>query len=224
MEKLILYPKIAENEKMPTLEQQDIEIIENLPISLLDRIEILLVKAQAKPASDIEFYSKDWGQFERSKKLDKKKIRAVIDGLNKLGLPCYPKKYKNQNEIMKRDKGRETGPYERERMDIVYGKDQKSLDALMIAEDGKNMGEAYGFPRTAIEAYLGEREVIKREDLPRWIRRLEFFPFVTFSVLSVNNWMEELKIAERWALTVKRNSPKLYNEYVKDVRENVKKF
>ncbi len=91
---------------------------------------------------------------------------------------------------------------------IYPAKDKNWLERIIKAERSKDhieLGRCFGFPETAIQAYLGERqrlESVVAEGLP--IRA------VTSFVCSADFWRKEAEVLERWDDTLATLSPKLH--------------
>lgn len=116
---------------------------------------------------------------------------------------------------------------QREKIVIVVGRGRDSVEKYAQAvqdENDEEMGESFGYPKTAIEAYLSKIESIRRQDLPPEIKEKDFYPFIQFGVLSKENWEKEIETAKLWANAVKRNSPKLFEEYTQYIRKEVSDF
>lgn len=92
--------------------------------------------------------------------------------------------------------------------------DAKRLKRADEEADGKVLGELFGFPKTAISAYISSNN--PNSDLLR-IRDLgvdpkaECAPFCQFA-LSSDHWREELGVAQRWGEIIKEYAPTLYRE------------
>ncbi len=107
-------------------------------------------------------------------------------------------------------------------MEIFIGKDHHTLDKLLRALndfDEREMGRCFGFPETAIQAYLGERQPFMGT-LPLHNHPIDMF---TGFVFSRDHWKEEFRgTSVRWHDTVKKMSRALYRETVRHTRGNKK--
>ena len=161
-------------------------------------------------------------QNEKLKQINKKNFNKIKGFLENSGLAIKLGKTTIVDSPFSYEKTKGKWiPAKREEFPIFVGKDKKSLDELKKAiNSGKDkaLGQAYGFPKSAIAAYIGTKEKISVEDLPKDIKNKEWFPFVRFAVLSKDNWKQELKTPKLWAKIVKKHSPKLYEEFIKFVK------
>lgn len=206
------------------------ELIENSSLNPDEKIELVLIKAGFKPVTDITLYSESWVKEseENRKTVDSDKVRQFENLLENLGLVIKV----NESEIDEFSRIEDEQPereivMQREKITITVGRDQATIEKFMQAVQHGNdeeMGELFEYPKTAIEAYLGKRESIKRQDLPAEIKEKDFYPFIQFGVLSKENWEKEIETAKLWASVVKRNSPKLFEEYTRYIRREVSDF
>ncbi len=126
---------------------------------------------------------------------------AIARVLNLIGLPHYQ---------------REREPETRPGQQVIYAaKDRSWLQRIMKAErirDHRELGRCFGYPETAIEAYLGERQRLENSrGIPiRLLTAERPVNLVSSFVCSVDFWQEEEKVLERWDVTLARLSPKLY--------------
>lgn len=208
------------------IKEEKIKTIENLPLEDCKKIEMLLVLAGAKPATEIEIYpkdihplSKEWLKMDKTEReeIDPQRVKEFEEILKKLGL-LYEV---SDLEIVKTGSLIDEKGQERQinlaRIDILIAKERQSLDLLKKAyetKDDEMFGRAYGFPETAIEAYK-KGEHFGAMDLSEEERKKnkEALAFCGFR-LSKDNWREEIKIGEKWAKIIKNLSPELYNRWM----------
>lgn len=208
------------------IKEEKIKTIENLPLEDCKKIEMLLVLAGAKPATEIEIYpkdihllSKEWLKMDKTEReeIDPQRVKEFEEILKKLGL-LYEV---SDLEIVKTGSLIDEKGQERQinlaRIDILIAKERQSLDLLKKAyetKDDEMFGRAYGFPETAIEAYkkgghFGAMDLSEEERK----KNKEALAFCGFR-LSKDNWREEIKIGEKWAKIIKNLSPELYNRWM----------
>lgn len=84
----------------------------------------------------------------------------------------------------------------------------KKSDRIKYDEE---MGSAFGYPPTAIEAFVGKRKKLNIKKLSKEIRESEAILFLS-PTLSADNWREEIKQGQIWADFIKKVSPKIYKE------------
>lgn len=189
-----------------------IKEIEKLDILMeQDRVNFLLVLAGLKPASDITIFgnwdiqNKDWHPNEEEIKKGKEEILKLWSVVEESGLVIsYDKK--KFLDIAKN--------FEYMQVGISIGRGQKELDIITeatIKNNDEAKGIAYGFPPTAVEAYLGKRKKLYRQNLPEEVRLSDSIAFCFF-ILSEDNWQEEIKQGQIYADYIKKISPYLYQK------------
>lgn len=98
------------------------------------------------------------------------------------------------------------------RGDSIYvAKSAEILKKLLETEatDDYNLGLLYGYPESAVKAFVS-KDFLAEEDEPPMDESL--FPFR----LSKENWQEELKVMEKWNNAVKEYTPKIYEKFIHD--------
>lgn len=226
---------IQEVKKEKEFTREQIETIEDIPVDPFEKVELILVRKGFKMATDIELTGNVWKIQEDSKQINKTRLKKVEESLKKAGY-TYKTSDPEIEEIISIKEGipeeeikpeHESIEEKREKITITIAEDQKDLDEYLeiIKNDSdKNMGKAYGFPESAIKAYLesddNNSRLISRKDLPEEIRKQEWSLFASF-MMSKDKWKEELETVKKWAETVNRISPKIYKEYVEYMKEVV---
>ncbi|MEA3453139.1 MAG: hypothetical protein U9Q96_02265 [Patescibacteria group bacterium] len=224
--------KERKEEKGNELTKEQIEILEDMSIAPYEKMELILVKAGLKSATSIELASDTWREQEESKKVDRKRQQDIERALGEEGYaykssdPEIEKitvveddipeeKIKPEDEIFE----------EREKIVIEIARNQEELrEYLKTIEGGsdKELGKMYGFPESAIEAYLRSEDdpgiVMSRKNLPEDIRKQEWSLFATF-MMSKDKWEEELEVVKQWSETVNRISPEIYKEYIEYMKK-----
>ncbi len=225
-------------EQISPKEKELAKEIEQLPLLNVDKMNLLLVWRGLKPATDINFIFKEWrpGYPEPLLSPGRKKvhIEKLLQLLGKTGLSAVAEKeIRSEPEFIVENniKGEINGT-ESQRIFISQNiETAEKLSKNWICEEdemNENLGQLFGFPQTAIEAYTKYREdgsrdenefVIKKNELPEDIRNKDYIAFARFK-LSKENWQEELEIAKKWAAEIQKLSPALYAEIVRDYRQN----
>jgi len=199
------------------LDKETIKDIESASIHYLqDKIDMILILKELKPASEVSLCSEEWREGEKEKEIDSQKLKDFEELLNKTGISHEPYEKKTTNT----DFAFKENDYEfrkRQEATFLIAKDKESLNLLKEAlktNDEELMGRAYGYPESAIKAFCGKKETIEdAEELPEEIKR-RGPSFLRFK-LSKNNWQEEIKLCEKWAEAIKEASPKLYRKFYK---------
>lgn len=218
--------------------QEKISLIEDMPIDVDEKVELLLILGSAKAAADIELLGDTWRVGEEPMHVDEEKLKEIKQTLQKLGMafevkaPVTDKSVYVEDDsipidgIKPEDEIHET----RERVVIdISSNAEIMLEIKKALAEGNHqkIGELYGFPKTAVEEFLkGELEDKKqrfgRSDLPENLRNEEWTLFATYK-FSRDNWKQELNTAKKWATIVKKMSSSIYSEYIEKMRE-VDKF
>ena len=199
------------------------KIWDDFPIPFDDeKKNLLLVYAGVKPATTIELeplividsnspeFMKDV-ESRRFYGLDVSGVYRFRIALNLLGLPYHegPKQFVETAIIPKEDEFFRLPP--KESIEVHIGKNRNCLERMITAKTDEELGIAYGFPLTAVEAHVGKRESMPEEQylsgLPKEYKQLKAFAHYT---LSEDNWREELETGMLWAEACKRLHPKIY--------------
>jgi hypothetical protein len=182
--------------------------------SFQDKTRLVLIAAGEKPATIIDVRNTYLSKY------NERRMREMKAFYEQLGLPFKIKKRTDDHRII---------------ASVYVGRDDNWLNRLMKADDEDNdleCGRCYGFPKTAIEAYMGERErfygkfdvqmghytivqclfELAEEDIPH--EKLD--PFIQF-VFSQDNFRQEfISTSLRWHNVVRRLSPKIYDQIGRD--------
>jgi hypothetical protein len=186
--------------------------IDGLPISDSDKVDMMLVWRKLKPATDLHIDDPGnplvWWWMKR-------KIGKVLDRMGMHYADAFYKEHSDRTIALSPDISTfDVMVSERQRyMDYLEGKHNNP--DLRHRIDYEKAGMFYGFPKTAITAYVedhlegvpkkeSERNRIEFKDLPKNIQRVAEF------VYSRGNWEEEAKTSIRWAEEIVVLSPKLY--------------
>lgn len=179
-----------------------------------DKINLLLVAAGLKPASDIRFIIKEEdGMTGKEFKLNQSDIDKTLDLIRRTGLFFTTEK---RTEEIKWKKGAKKKVTQNEELEILIGHTQEDLDALVTTwrgNDDKALGTALGFPETAVEAFEDRKKWADDNEIVKELSQeeIELMKFKLFR-LSADNWREELSKIKPRADFIKRVSPKLYDK------------
>lgn len=209
-------------------------LVEEMPIGIDEKVEILLITAEAKSAAEIELFSDTYGEGTAPQEIDKTKIEEISKALKMLGLsfrmnkPIIDKIIRVENDNIPKEqiKPEDEIHLQREKIEIEIAGNERLMEELKKAvanSDDEKQGELYGFPKSAVEEYLkGEggqaADLIGIADLPEEVRKADWSLFSTF-MFSRNSWQEEIKTIRKWAGIVKKLSPEIYSEYVRHAKE-----
>lgn len=211
-------PLISENKPEENVEKIDPEFVEKLERSNLtinDKVNLLLTKAGLKPASELRLIITTETEEGLTRNMSEEEIQGVIQGIRDAGIPHKIR----EKEIIKEkyeypDKPGIKKISKREKIDILVGHSQKELNSLIEAvKQGSDeaIARAFGFPSTAVEAFIGKRKKLKLRNLPLEIQKSDALLFSS-SALSEDNWQEEIKQGQIYADFIKKISPAIYRE------------
>ena len=180
----------------------NIGLIEELPVGIHERVNTLLVYTRVKPATiyDIRYMHIDQGKEYHFLNHTKEEVERLEANLTRMQIP-----YKFQKKKMRLSQKRSI-----DTTSLCLGSTQENLALLLGAKTDEERGRAYGFPRTAIEAYLGIRPRYDNhypaDIAPELIAIAQYIKSAEF-------WREELKVAEQWLKQLRTNSFRLYHQF-----------
>lgn len=214
----------GEKEKEPEQEiaPELVRTIEEADFMIDDKVNILLTKAGLKPSSEIILdITCDDGK-KTAEFLDEDDIQRHLWIIKELGMPAIVGERKIENQ----DCSAPNGPkkvWKWNRIHVLIGRTQEDLDFLVKALASNNdalIGQAFGFPPTAVDAYCGKSkrfDVKNIKKLPKKVRESEAVLFSS-PTLSADNWQEEIKQGQSWADFIKKTSPVIYKEAIKTMK------
>ena len=181
-----------------------ISIIEEMPLMIGDRVRILLTYRNVKPASFVDLFDPNRDTNKPDSYDLPKQVEVELEhNLARVGL-----------QYLKRDRAIVVGEDEIfMQRSLYFGRDKESLTRLLTAHSPSEFGIAFGFPQSAIEAYIGKRKRFHGQ-FPEDISNdtLRFSEFVK----SADNWREELKTPQQWADVTRSSSLYLYQTYMQE--------
>ena len=203
--------KEFENEILPEF----IRNLEELPLTADDKMNLLLTKAGLKPASEINLIIKSWYEGGITEHMTDREVQETIDIIKESGLLFQLGEKIIEKESYQTEKEPSTEKfYEREQMKVLISRSKENLDFLIEALKTKSdelLGKAFGFPQTAIEAFVDKREKLDIGALPKEVRESDAVLFSS-PIISKDNWQEEIKQGQIYADFIKKVSPKIYKE------------
>lgn len=177
--------------------QANIETIKSLEgVDTRAKIELIFILLGEKPAT--EFFI----QVEDS---EPQKAQNIQNILIEIGLEC--KLSMSSPTLTKHtDNG-----YHYEKLEVTGN--ANDLNKLLTADNDRKLGQIYGFPETAIDAYVKAQQgepvrLFSIDDLPEDIKNADYAPFCQF-VFS-ENWLHELAVPKRWSEIAKKHAPELH--------------
>jgi len=206
------------------LDKEIVESIEDSSLDIQEKVELILVMAKLKPATEIVAYSEEWQRGESEKEIDPQDVEGTEGLIKETGLMYEimpPEVVDSGAEGVK--EGEEFG--KRMELKFLVAGTGEGLDLIKKAyatNDEELFGKAYGFPQSSIEAYSGKRELISQNELLDKGVDEEAVVFARFE-LSRDNWEEEIKKAEAWARAVKEISPKVYRDFVEVMSDAIRR-
>lgn len=225
-------PIIHQEKLEKDLRKEEVETIENLSISIFEKMDLLLTKIGYKKICDVKIVTEVWYEGEVEKSLDYDKVEEIKNKIKELGMEIDISEEKEEitteyedDDVNEDNAHLKTGINKTNKyLDISIAKNKTARDEYVEAlrsQDHFKMGESFGFPKTAISAFLDESKAIRRENLPEQIKNDDVYYFITFRVLSKDHWQDEVNLVRKWQKAVKKNSPKIYEEYLKEAKEVV---
>ena len=185
-----------------------VRVIERSPFSIGDRVAMIQVYRKIKPASFADFAGSYWNPKEpESVKFTEEEMEQLEQDLASTGVVCL-----RQRREVHLKSGVMSLPA------LYFGMDDESLQRLVDASSHEEFGVAFGFPQTAIDAYVGRLER-HDGDFPSGtdFSALAFARFVK----SARYWRTELETGEVWRDAVYSSSPRLYREYMREFERSI---
>lgn len=189
-----------------------IEKIEDLPISIVARFEILLVFLELKPASIVVMNGEHYREGEKKLKIAKSAIRALKRALNGAGFEFWLSK---QTE-------RSVGGGPRQRychsLTIYVSKDKKVLKALVYGHRSKPMidevvGLNLGYSAQAVKAFVAKEGLVEAGEFNKL--KYECLARIAGRRFARSNYRQELdEFAEKLKM-VAEASPMIYSKLLK---------
>lgn len=228
-------------EKKYEVAPEFIEEVEKSGVDNTSKVSLLLVKAGLKPSSSASIIIRN----NENVFLTDEELEKVQSMIKQSGLYSEFRKKETDDYYLELANNK-TQKRALEQMEVLIGKSQKDLDRLKnISErlpspervekgeysreernqNHRELGLAYGYPPTAVEAFVkymeGDEEAyIRNDELPEEIRENDAAVFSRlFFKLSREHWQEEIKQGKIWADAIKLLSPKIYEKAMEESEE-----
>ena len=195
------------------LSKRQVQTVSSLPLDTMERIELVLILLGEKPATDL--FLKVDGNFSEEY------LQSLLAKIRSAGLVCCAERKELFLESWSWG-GKNVCAYER--VLVIVEKTKKNLAALREARDTKNdeeLGKLYGFPETAVKAFVGKDGFtrVEIEDEPQEIKGCEY-GFLLGFFLSQENWQDEIgQTRGRFNLLVDE-VPRLVEEHIEKERNS----
>jgi len=194
---------------------EEVEQIEKAKITVDDKINLLLTMGGLKPASKILLVIKTLDDEGLTEHMSEGDVQEALNIIQESGLSYRFEKRENIKEPYRTKKEPNIQRfYKREQTGILLGRTSEELEFLENALKSKSdemLGKAFGFPSTAVDAFVGKRKALNRQSLPLDIKSSDGILFSS-PTLSQDNWREEIKCGQRYGEFIKKISPNLYEE------------
>jgi hypothetical protein len=197
--------------------EPDIKTVEDMEITPPEQVDLVLLLLNEKQATEIALDSDEYPAPSPVHKVSPDTVEAIRRHLNAL-----PIAYDVSPERLLVSLARKHNPVEvhlvddgRTRMHIDIATDADTLQRLQHGDKRNNeatLGQLYGFPETAITAYING-DVIDEDELPNDVIASPAYAFTSFR-LSRDHWQQELATGERWAKLIQQYSPRIYTTYM----------
>jgi hypothetical protein len=192
-----------------------IELIEDSPFSADDRFTLVLVALGLKPATLIGLSSSSWRDGQSAHELCSAEVQHATEVVQAVGAASAPLLRTTSAGLPQRTSRPRRW---RQMADFCVGKDQPSCDRLVAAWptkaepiDHRALGEALGFPATAIDGFVNRTPVID-ELVPLSVRLTDAWNCRIFKP-SAAHWRDELIIKADYLYAVKAVSPEIHMRY-----------
>lgn len=184
--------------------------LETLPLLAERKVSLLLTSLGDKPMGVAGVASPAWFQGEPEPPIDTEVTESVVTVAHHLGL--------NAHILERVSSGVNDGRVMHQRFQLVTASHSNTLLEMADTafeqksnEDKWILGQAFGYPPSAVEAYVHERGIS-----PRTITNdPELIAFAQFK-LSPEHSQQELEVARGWASRVREISPAIYQMMLAD--------
>lgn len=198
---------------MPSYKGEEVELavdaISQLPIDIWSRIELIAIFIGEKPATILFEKVDESGQ-----------INMMISCIEKIGLlvELGEKEYfEPGGAIIDGQYYPKDGYY---RVPIFIARTKANLEAIIAAKTDEELGRVFGFPETAIMAFVGKGNYTKFfMPYSTMLSGPDYYLMVQF-VLSVENWHEEVEQVKRVFESIKIVAPNLVERYIEAWRHS----
>lgn len=183
-----------------SLTQKQIEAIEDLPLSALDRWYVLLVALGEKRGGWLGLQSDVWREGDPELSVPEAQIQAVSKTLESLAINFKVNRRVAKAGLFQPDENSGRRRRFNQLIDIFIAQNQTDADDLSAAfevMDHAKLGELLGYPATAVAAF-GQPNTLSRSMISDCPPELENARQHTYFMLSREHWREELEVVRRW--------------------------
>lgn len=206
--------QIHKSELVPEI----VKRIERAKIEIDDKVNIILTKGGLKPASEILLVIKTWYNKGFTRHMSEKDVQECLSIIRTLGLPyCFGERKIVEVPYSTRDEPDRQRFFQRDQMNILIGRTPRDLEFLeraLKSNSDEMLGKAFGYPPTAIEAFIGKRAALNHQSLPPDVQCSDKILFSS-PALSQDNWQKEAEPGQLYGEFIRKISPKLYKLYKK---------
>ncbi len=197
------------------------DAISILPLTVDDKINLLLTKAGLKPASNLDIVISTRDTEGKREHINNQQLEKILSLIRQSGLPHVigEKEVTDEKSITEDN---EEKPYHRERIEVLIARTTQELERLQAAlQSGSDeqIGEALGFPDGAIQAFVGKKPALDHKSLSEEMLKSDAMLFSS-PTLSAENWQEEIEAGQKSSEYIKKISPEIYQEYRKMMLES----
>lgn len=181
---------------------RQIEMIEDMPLAVVDRWYVLLALAGHKQASWVDITSDIWREGDTPIEIPEDQVHRITDTLSELGI-AYKLRFRDSDAGLFQPE--ESSDFRRrynQICDIFIGTSDQNVGELAEAVDRmdhQKIGLALGYPETAVGVF-GTTDAVSVDGLPKELAS-EYGPYVYF-MLSRNSFEEELATVRQWRSVV----------------------
>jgi len=179
----------------------NLEAIEESPLSLGDKIDIVLVGIGVKPCSYV---------YINCNNLNSENKRIIIESVKGFNIPFISE----ETTTFRRKTSAKHLPKTLTMLLLYFGQTTQLVDELQKAKRKKNnydVGILLGYLETAVKYFVNfghnRLQIIDDYEIPAESRLISFFRFS-------NNYIEELVTVKKWNDALKEISPTLYWRFV----------
>lgn len=188
-----------------------VKVIEQMPLDLGDRVDLLLVYANKKPATELFISPDDYTGFRSDSDFEERLIPRIEKALKQINKP-YTRGEERVFEAGYIEIDGIGGYLEEKRFATFFiGKDENWMSRLQNAyrvDDDLEKGLCYGFPERGTQAFLGNVERFEGESF--CFKPNSYFTQFIFAKDSYNEQFKEVSLP--WHDAVKKLSKNMYFE------------
>ena len=215
--------------------RERVKIIGKLPLSPHTKAKLLLVYAGMKPSTAfcfrrdiiIDTITSTGTEMRAGDIVSEKEVQEIALALSLVGIPylLITKAYRTKGYLLYGDKKSRlpiTSEVFTKEFIVHVAKNREWLERKVRARTDEESGICYGFPPSAIEAYVGKRKRLRSDK--KFPVELKAAAAIAWFIKSKDNWREELKTGELWAEAVRELNPTLYDALVNPEKYGLGKY